>query len=418
MGKRILFIAYFYPPLGGPGVQRPVKTIKYLKEYGWEIDVLTVKDIQFHSYDFSLLSESQADKIYRTGSFDPMRIYKLLRPSNKKEILYFHTPEKIKKVIRGVFPIDDKIGWLPFAYKKALSLFKRKKYDLIFATVVPYTSALLAYKLHKKTGCPFYIDFRDHWTLLPYSLYLWKPLRRQAEVWEGKLLQAAKGVFTVGERKKTAMINRFGGYLRSKTEVVYNGFDETDFTTASIPEAPNSCLKIRYIGGFFGNRSVQNFINVLLTMKNNGELPLGATFEFVGNYFAETNKLLQNEGLAEYVKIIPQVDHRTAVKYMLSADLLLLFVSNEDGDDFVPGKLFEYIRSQKPILAMIPRQGESAQILKEIDHKYICDPKDETTIRLYLLDFFQNPAGHIFDNVAIEKYSRKNQTAKINKRLL
>ena len=148
--KRLLLIAYFYPPLGGPGVQRPAKLVKYLERLDVSTDVITVKDIVFHSTDNKLLKEDKAHNIIRTSSFDLMSILKKISNPKTNKAVYFKTPEKYKKIIRNIFPIDDKIGWLPFVMKAGKELFKENKYDAVMATMGPYTSGIAAYKLAKK----------------------------------------------------------------------------------------------------------------------------------------------------------------------------------------------------------------------------------------------------------------------------
>ena len=172
--KELLLFSYFYPPLGGPGIQRPVKLVKYLKDFGWEVDVITVKNIVFHSFDYSMLEENKAKNTFYVSSIDPMSILNRIF-SNKKEItkkVYFKTPEKIKKIIRSSFFIDDKIGWLPFALKKAYKLCKNKKYDAVMATMGPYTSGIIAYYVSRKYKIPLIIDYRDHWTLNHFLDYV------------------------------------------------------------------------------------------------------------------------------------------------------------------------------------------------------------------------------------------------------
>ena len=445
MNKRILFIAYFYPPLGGPGVQRPLKTIKYLKNYGWEIDVLSVKDIQFHSFDYTLLEESKADNIYYTHSLDIMSLYKKLIPNKKKDELYYNTPEKIKRVIRGLFPIDDKIGWFPFAYKKGLSLLKKKKYDCIFATIGPFTSGVLAYHLSKKAKIPYFVDYRDLWTLHSYTQYKLKFLFTHARNYESNILQSAQGVFITGNKMREKLIAHFGEELRDKIEVVYNGFDEDDFLSPRHQgtEPKQKTILIRYVGNIYAHQNLYFFITTLEQMEKHKEIPENVRFEFIGNYYIETLNLLKSEVLSPYISIIPQVEHHVAVNFMQTADLLLLFLSSNEGESTIPGKIFEYIRVNKHILAMIPENGEPAQILKSLGHKYICNMEDTQKIRVFLNDFFsslscptrdkgaggdrgtQDPlsddsslstkaANEFTSNSSIAEYSRKNQTDKVN----
>jgi hypothetical protein len=174
--------AYFYPPLGGPGVQRPVKLIKYLSRNNWKTDVVTVKDIMFHSSDDQLAAEDMAETVIRTGSLDPMSFLGKIKKGSDRTKVYFGTPEKYKKIIRNLFPIDDKIGWLPYAKKAGRQLLKTKRYDAIMATMGPYTSGLAAYKLSRQYKIPLIIDYRDHWTMNPYIKFI-TPFHK-IEIWK------------------------------------------------------------------------------------------------------------------------------------------------------------------------------------------------------------------------------------------
>ena len=407
MSKRILFIAYFYPPLGGPGVQRPIKTIKYLKQYGYEVDVLTVKDILFHSYDYELLHESKADNIYRTVSLDPMSILKSVKTKKKtKEKIYFKTPEKLKKIIRGIFPIDNKIGWIPFAYDKALSLIKTNKYDCIIATIGPLTSGIIAYRLHKKTKLPYYIDYRDHMTTHVYPQYIFNFLKKHAEQYERKMQSHAKGIFVVGNLMKDRMIRHFGDFLNDKIKVVYNGYDEDDFLEPI--QKDSSILYIRFVGNIYGNQNLDYFLNAVRIMKMNNDLPDNVRFEFIGNYYLETYNLLTAADLKPYINVVSQQTHKEAVRLTRSANMLLLFLATKDQDDIIPGKLFEYIGSNNPILAMVSESGEVADILRGLGHRYICNMESVDQIIKYIQDFLLCSTSQ---KTNIDRqYSRENQT--------
>ena len=156
--KKLLLIAYFYPPLGGPGVQRPSKLVKHLHKQDVSTDVITVNDIVFHSTDNKLLKEDKAHKTIRTTSLDLMSILKKISKPKTNKAVYFSTPEKYKKIIRNIFPIDDKIGWLPFVINAGKKLIKSNDYDAIMATMGPYTSGVAAYKLAKANKLPLIVD--------------------------------------------------------------------------------------------------------------------------------------------------------------------------------------------------------------------------------------------------------------------
>ncbi|HPR17690.1 MAG TPA: glycosyltransferase [Candidatus Cloacimonadota bacterium] len=372
--KHLLLIAYFYPPLGGPGVQRPLKLVKYLTEFGWETDVITVKDIVFHSSDEELCHEDKAAHVYRIASLDPMSILKKtdVKQSGFSEKIYFKSPEKLKKFFRNLFPIDDKIGWLPNVIKVGKKLIKQKKYDAVMATMGPYTSGVAAYKLCTEFGLPLIIDYRDHWTLNRYIFYSSPRLFKHAQKWERKLLQKASAVSVIGELMKNELAEAFGKNLESKITVMYNGWDEADFE--NIEKKKTDKITLRYIGNFYGNRSPQYFVEALQKLIDDPAFTTDLQVEFVGNSFQDTLKIF--EKVSSYVTIRSQVNHKKALEIMMSSDILMIFISTKDGNGVLTGKIFEYIRAQKPILAMLPPQGEAAELLKANGHRHICAMED------------------------------------------
>lgn len=415
--NRVLFIAYFYPPIGGPAVQRPLKLIKYLNQNNYKVDVLTVKDIQFHSIDDKLMQESQAEHIYRSVSYDPMAMLKRLSPNQKKnDNIYFNTNEKTKKFIRKLFLIDDKLAWYLPAYRLGKKLLKQKQYDYIIATMGPYTSGLIAYNLSKLSGIPLIIDYRDHWTLNTNPT---NPSRFNMFIstfLEKKMLYHSELVVCVGQQMRDELCNCFGKALADKMIVMYNGFEESDFKQSN--KIPNDKITIRYVGNFYGHRTVGYFISAIKELLAEGYDLSKLSIEFIGNYYKETRDALLDLGLNNLVKIIPQVTHDLAVEKINQADVLLVFIANKDGKGVLTGKLFEYLRSGSMILPMIPTDGEAADILKTLGYDKLCAEDDISQIKEYLMqictDTFNNYPKNINDCLI---YSRENQALKLINKL-
>ena len=372
--RKLLLIAYFYPPLGGPGVQRPAKLVKYLEQFDVFTDVITVKDIVFHSTDNKLLKEDKAHKIIRTSSFDLMSILKKISKPKTNKAVYFNTPEKYKKIIRNVFPIDDKIGWLPFVMKAGKKLFKKNKYDAVMATMGPYTSGIAAYKLAKKNKLPLIIDYRDHWTLNPYITFVTKLHKRYSKKWENKILRFASVITVVSKTMKKDLIREFGEVLKNKIKVIYNGWDADDFSNFVIWK--NEKLVIKYIGNFYGYRTPKYLLKALELLQSRGQITDDILIEFTGNYYSETIDYIVNSKVAHMIKINSQIEHKDAIKSLMNCDALLLFIASHKGKGVLTGKLFEYLRSGKEILAMVPPEGEAAEILRHNKHDLICEMED------------------------------------------
>jgi len=415
--RRMLLFSYFYPPLGGPGVQRPCKMTAYLQKHNWDIDVISVKEIVYHSKDKKLFSECGERKLYNVPSLDLMSILKLVSAGSKKvrEKIYFSTPEKFKNVIRNVFPVDDKIGWLPFAYQSACRLNKKNDYDVIMATIGPYTSAVTAYLVAKKFRKPLVIDYRDPWVLHPYLTFLTPLHKKIGEYWENKILHYAQVITTSSRKNKTDLCKKYGSELKRKIQVMYNAWDEQDFSDVQ-PHRDDDKVIFSYVGGFYGNQTPKFFIRALEELKNENKLPSDIKIQFVGNLFKEVKEILADSTVSQYIEQIPQVPHKKAIQYMLSSNVLLLFISSVKSKGVVAGKVFEYIRAQKEILAMVPVEGETADILREYDCKFICNMENVEEIKHNFIKLYKMAKENKTGEPAVdEKYCRKKQIYEFEK---
>ena len=418
MSKRLLLFAYFYPPLGGPAVQRPLKMVKYLHSFGWDVDVISVKDIVYHSEDHSLMDENKAT-LYRTGSRDAMSMLKKAAGSNDSlsRKIYFKTPEFLKKIVRDSFFIDDKIGWLPHAVKQAEACFLSNHYYAVMATIGPYTSGLAAYLVSKKFRCPLIIDYRDHWTLGLFKKFMTPLHKAYASHWERKILKRADLVVTVGNVLGEELVAKYGDPLKSKIQVMFNGWDEEDFDDLKV-ERHHEALTISYVGGFYADYSPRYFIAAMDKLKAASRLPLDVVFNFVGNYYLEIEDLLQNNSFSNQIVHQHQVDHKSALSVMVESDGLLFFVPDKRAKGIITGKLFEYLRSGSPIFAMCPTGGEAAEILKSNEHPFVMGFSDIDAIAENFIEFYNALKAKKLDVKRVDPiYNRENQTRLLVERL-
>ena len=171
--KKVLIITYYWPPAGGPGVQRVLKFAKYLPQFGWEPVILTVENGNFPAVDEGLLGEVPDNlKVYKTKTLEPFAIYNKLQGKDKTSAVDTFTitksgksfKDKLGNAIRSYFFIPDaRKGWKPFAVKAGLDIIKKEKIDLIFSSSPPHSLQLIAKDLAKKTQLPSVADFRDPW---------------------------------------------------------------------------------------------------------------------------------------------------------------------------------------------------------------------------------------------------------------
>ncbi len=416
--KRLLLFAYFYPPLGGPAVQRPCKTVKYLTELGWQVDVITTQDIVYHSRDESLLSECRHNRIFRTASLDPMfllnKLNKLLRLNTDK--LYFRTGTSQKKSLKKLFPVDDKIGWLPFAIQAGRKALLTDRYDAVMVTCGPFSSALAARRIAKLGRLPFIMDYRDHWTLNNTTQQSGGFFFKLLQCLEKNCLKSASLVLTATDLMKQALAQHFGQDLAARIMTFYNGWDEADFAGLSRSRQPDGKIRIVYTGTLYGDRPLAFFLRALQQIQQKNPQ---ATFELwlVGNFYTETHREVENSGIADRVKFIGQQSHKEAIQVMLDADILLLVIGDEKHNWVVTGKLFEYLRSGRPILALAAQNSEAADILRRSGQHAIADIDDIDMIKARLTELIALLQKNEFGFTVPQQYERSRQVRNLAERL-
>ncbi len=416
---RILYISYFFPPLGGPAVLRNLKIVKYLCRQGAEIDLITVKDIEYFYYDESLLTEIPGLRVFRTASLDPMAILRKLRgkETGGSGELYKNTPERLKLMIRRLYPLDDKIGWLPFLIRQGKELLKQQSYDLIFVSCGPFSSALGALALSRGSGIPLVYDARDYWTLLSdYDLQGWWQ-RKLARRCETKVLEHCSLFIAATEGIRQDCISFFGKGLAERSLTVYNGWDEEDFTALESTDQDTEGFELAYFGSIYARRSLKHFYRAVRELRKENLLPPGTRIRLYGSYTRETLEEIEQSGIKELVSVVPSLPHREALAAMQKADLLLLLINSSSPRGTLTSKLFEYHRSGKPILAMVPSAYEAAELLRNWGQDYICAMESSASIYLCLKRLISERDSRNAYPIQAE-YSREAQIKSLHSALL
>lgn len=413
---RVLYISYFYPPLGGPAALRNVKTVKYLAQSGITCDVITVRDIEYLYRDQSLLEENAAAKIIRTDSLDPMALLKKSRGGENPGLssVYLNTPEKLKLRVRQLYPVDNKIGWLSQLIKAGRQALKDQSYDLIYISLGPFSSGIGAYALSRESGIPLAVDLRDYWTLLAdYDLQggaLYKKLSRGLEE---RIYRHASLIVTATGGIGSDAAKAFGPELAKKMITVYNGWDESDF--ADLPKAEvDEGYSFAYFGNIYARRSLRHFYRALARLRAENALPPNTRVKLYGNFFRETLDEIAASGVADLIDVVPQLSHREALAAMRNANALLLVVNSSSPRGTLTSKIFEYLRAQKPILAMVPSHNEAAALLKQCGHDLICAMESADSIHHCLKRLFTEGSREY--RVPWE-LQRQTQVAKLAERL-
>jgi glycosyltransferase involved in cell wall biosynthesis len=417
--KKVLIITYYWPPSGGAGVQRWLKFAKYLPEFGWQPVILTV-DPEYASYpqrDESLAAEVGPDcLVYTTKSFELYNIYKLV--SGKKEVPYggFANEskeglfQKLSKFLRGNFLLPDpRKGWNKYALKKATELIRELKIDTVVTTSPPHSTQLIGLKLKQQFNIRWIADLRDPWTdIYYYNQFKHTALARKIDRnYERKVVENADLLITVSEDVKRLFAEKSLLDIAVKTSVIPNGFDEEDFRIGSVPAETKRI--ITYTGTISEAYDVSGFLDALSGLDQS--LKSNLLIRFVGKVPLLVEEKFRNTGLD--VELVGYVDHPKSIEYLLRSDLLLLVlpkVKNNRG--ILTGKFFEYLASQKPVLAIGPTDGDLARIVQETKCGKLFDYADTVGMQLFV-DEKLSSRFHPSENEFVTQYSRRELTRKI-----
>jgi hypothetical protein len=393
--KRVLFITYYWPPAGGSGVQRPVKFVKYLREFGWEPIVFTVANGEYPEKDSSLQDDiPEGIHIIKASTLEPYSLFrKITGNKHRVDANLFHSKEKkgiISKLLfwirSNLFIPDARVLWILPAIIKLYPFLRGNKIDAIISTGPPHTVHIIAKRLSKMFGVPWLADFRDPWTKIDYfeKLDLSPLARRIHQRLEHRVLTTADCVVTVspflaGELEKLS--NR-------KVHVLTNGFDEENFPAIlSIPDKQFTVVHMGMLGEARNHAIFWQALDELV--RENEDFDNALDVRFYGKVDASVSQDI-TPLLAEKVFIEHYVKHSEVPGILRRAHLLYLPIHDCAVDvGFLPGKLFEYLAARRPILSIGPLAGDTAQLIRSLKVGTTIDYREKEQLKDYLKERFQ-----------------------------
>ena len=380
--KRVLVIAYYWPPAGGSGVQRWVKFAKYLPADDWAVTVYTPSNPEYTAVDRTLEAEvSPSTEVIRHPIVEPYGIYRRLMGKGSSTDMKTLTAaasggavteissgrkswkQKLSLWIRGnVFVPDPRVGWVRPSVRFLKKYLAEHPVDVIVTTGPPHSMHLIGLKLHRELGIPWVADFRDPWTKMYYLKYLplsactWKNLRAQ----EQSVLDECSCVLAC-----TPFVQKeFQAQTSTPVACITNGFDEEDFLGPA-PE-PDGYFNITHTGLFASDGNPLELWKVLGSMAStDASFKAALRLRLVGKVDQEVLDAISNAGLADNVVTLGYCDHATAVREQRAAIVLILPLRNDpDYRPILPGKLFEYLAAGRPVLGVGQTDGAMAMVLE------------------------------------------------------
>lgn len=417
--KRVLILTYYWPPSGGSGVQRWLKFAKYLPDYGWQPVVYTPENPEYPNLDHSLQNDvPKSAEIIKRPIIEPYSIYKRLVGMKKDDRIHTGflsdkakpgTLEQLSRWIRGNFFIPDaRRFWIRPSVRYLNAYLKSNPVDLIVSTGPPHSLHLIAKALKKRTGLPWVADFRDPWTNIDFyeELMLTKPADRKHHQLEAAVLRESDKVLVVGREMK----REFSALTSAeKIHIIPNGYDAHDIVNDRVPD-PDPFFSLAHIGSFSPARNVPVLWSAL-AQKRKDDTSFAEHFRLkvVGSIDHTVRKGIEDAGLTDALVNIPYLPHEKVIDEQRKSSMLLLVVNQtKNARGIVTGKVFEYLASGRPILAIGPPDGDLAAILEECKAGRVIDYDDKEG----MLNALENPV--IADPVMVAQFRREALTEELS----
>jgi glycosyltransferase involved in cell wall biosynthesis len=419
--KKLLIITYYWPPAGGPGVQRWLKFVKYLPDFGFQSIVYIPENPTYPIIDEALINEvSEKAIILKHKIFEPYQFASMFSKNKTKKISSGIIPNQKKQSfldkvflwIRGNFFIPDaRVFWVKPSVRFLEKYILENEIDTIVTSGPPHSLHLIGLELKQKFGVKWFADFRDPWTTIGYhkSLRLSNYAVKKHKALEHQVLNTADTIIVTSKTTKT----KFQAITNRPIAVITNGYD----TENGVKEALDSKFTLAHIGSFLSERNPKILWESLVELIN--ELPDFKThleIKLIGAVSQEVLETITQFELKSYLNNLGYVSHSEAIAHQRKSQVLLLIeINSDDTKSIIPGKLFEYMVSGRPIVAIGPNGSDFAKIITNTNTGVFFDYSEKTKLKSVLLGFYnQFLEGKLQSNgVGLQQYSRKSLTEKL-----
>ncbi len=419
--KKVLVIAYYFPPMGLSGVQRTLKFVKYLPEFGWKPIVLTIAPTAYYAYDETLLNELDTTQIeiHRTETKDVTKTAALLSHSREFKMPSAWMRRVMNVVSQTFFIPDNKIGWKKFALKKACDLIEQHgDIDLIFSTAPPFTSHLIALELRKKYQLPTVVDFRDPWVENPLHIYLTPFHRRAHQHLEEQVVLGVDKIVAVNRTLKEQFLRVYRDRLTHKDiAIITHGYDAKDFEHLPKPRMNTGKFRLLYSGTFHSSERSPKpfFLGLKKAIEKNPELADKVEARFIGLFPMEYMKVAKSLRLDGLIQVAGYKSHHEALMETVQADVLWTTQSAVKRiETITQSKLFEYVACGRTLFGIVP-DGASKQFILEANG-VVAHPNQPDEIANRMLELFERWKSGTLpvpSQEVVAKYDRRNLTAQL-----
>ena len=425
--KKILIITYYFPPAGGPGVQRWLKFVKYLPDFDIQPIVYIPENPTYPIVDEKLVQEiSEKAIILKDKIFEPYQIASFFSKNKTQKISTGIIPNQKKQTflesfllwIRGnLFIPDARIFWIKPSVKYLEKYIQENQIDTIITSGPPHSLHLIGLELKQKLDLNWIADFRDPWTTIGYhkALKLSNYASKKHKYLENKVLNSADKILVTSKTTKT----EFQSITNQPIEVITNGFDDETSLSKAKNVVLDSKFSLAHIGSFLSDRNPEILWKTLSELVL--EIPDFAKnleIKLIGKVSQEVLDAISLFKLNEFVNNLGYLSHKVAIENQQKSQVLLLIeIDSEETKSIIPGKLFEYMVSERPIIGIGPKNSDFQEILVNTNSGLFFEYSEKENLKKSILEYYNLYLNKNLKSNAInlEQYSRKNLTGKLVK---
>lgn len=418
---KVLIITYYWPPAGGPGVQRWLKFVKYLPDFGIEPIVYIPENPTYPLIDNGLLQEVNPDTtIIKKRIIEPYAWASAFSKGSTKKISSGIIPNKKKQTflqqamlwVRGnLFIPDARVLWVKPSVDYLSKYIKENNIDTVITTGPPHSLHLIGLRLKELVDIKWIADFRDPWTTIGYHKELKlsaKAAQKHKDMEKQVLTTADKVIVTSPTTKK-----EFEALTTQPITVITNGYDVEKIEKQPLDEK----FTIAHIGSFLSQRNPRILWKALKELiKDNADFKANFQLKLIGAVSQEVLDAIEEFKLNSYVNNLGYVSHSEAVIQQRKSQVLLLVeIDSEETKCIIPGKLFEYMVSERPILAIGPDGADFASIIQSTNTGVFTNYYEKEKLKKAILDYFNHyKEGNLKAHaIGLQQYSRKSLTGQL-----
>jgi len=418
---KVLIITYYWPPAGGPGVQRWLKFVKYLPDFGIEPVVYIPENPTYPLIDKGLLAEvNPKATIIKNKIIEPYSWASAFSKGNTKKISSGIIPnrkkqsamEKFMLWVRGnVFIPDARVLWVKPSVAYLSKYISENGIDTVITTGPPHSLHLIAMELKNQLGIKWIADFRDPWTTIGYhkELKLGPAAEKKHKELEAEVLASADTILVTSPTTK----KEFEALTAKPIEVITNGYDVENVDKQPLDDK----FTLAHIGSFLSERNPRILWKALAELiKDNKQFKERFQLKLLGAVSQEVLNAITEFKLEPYLNNLGYVSHAEAVAQQRKSQVLLLVeINSEETKCIIPGKLFEYMASERPVIAIGPEGADFAAIMQSTNTGVFTTYEEKERLKDAILDYFnQYLQGNLKANaIGLQQYSRKKLTEQL-----